>query len=280
MSHSATIFQVDPQTQLNIHQWQPVVSKDLPPIILIHGYGEHIGRYAHVAKYLSQLGFAVGGYVARGRGLSQGEQGFFGYDDVLVDDCVAVFNYVAKQTPKIPVVIAHSMGGLTAALAIAQGKIKPAALVLSSPLLRVRMSIWQKCLLNLGLKLFKDKPIHSPAVDAKDVSRDVQIVEAYRSDPLNHAMVSPRMARWMRHGGESVLLNAEQFTMPTLLIYAGDDRVVDAAGSDDLSQLLPVDCATVRRYDDAYHEIFNEPEVERQIVLRHMGDWLLTTLTR
>ena len=91
---------------------------------------------------------------------------------------------------------------------------------------------------------------------------------------------SPRMARWMRHGGESVLLNAEQFTMPTLLIYAGDDRVVDAAGSDDLSQLLPVDCATVRRYDDAYHEIFNEPEVERQIVLRHMGDWLLTTLTR
>ena len=277
MNIQISTVQIDSQTQISLRRWLPDEPSILPPILLVHGYGEHIARYDHVGEFLTRRGFDVWGYDARGHGVSQGTKGVVATDGVLVNDCVAMFSHVAKSTGRTPIVVAHSMGGLTAGLAVTQLGLKPAALVLSSPLLRVRMSGFQKFLLNVGLVLFKDKAIHSSAVNAIDVSRDAAVVQSYRTEPLNHAMVSPRLGRWMSEGGARVLAGVAAFDMPILLIYAGDDRVVDASGSDDLAKLLPA-TATARRYDKAYHEIFNEPLPERDVVLAHMSDWLLQSV--
>ena len=262
------------QTQLSLNRHKADVPNGLPPIMLVHGYGEHIGRYAHVVDFLNQRGFEVWGYDARGHGVSQGARGFIAADDTLPNDCVAVFNHIAQATQRTPIIIAHSMGGLTAALAVTLKNLKPSALVLSSPALRLFMNLPQKIMLQVGLALMPNKPIKSPAVAVDYISHDAHVRRAYSADPLNHCMISPRLVRFMRDGGDVVRANAAQFTMPTLLIYGGADRVIDPSGSDDLAAVLPAS-ATVKRYVDGYHEIFNEAEPLRGQVLRHMGDWLM-----
>lgn len=262
------------QTQLSLNRHKADVPNGLPPIMLVHGYGEHIGRYAHVVDFLNQRGFEVWGYDARGHGVSQGARGFIAADDTLPNDCVAVFNHIASVTQRTPIIIAHSMGGLTAALAVTLKNLKPSALVLSSPALRLFMNLPQKIMLQVGLALMPNKPIKSPAVAVDYISHDAHVRRAYSADPLNHCMISPRLVRFMRDGGDVVRANAAKFTMPTLLIYGGADRVIDPSGSDDLAAVLPAS-ATVKRYVDGYHEIFNEAEPLRGQVLRHMGDWLM-----
>ena len=265
-------FKLSDGLELSVRHWHDGAGI---PVLLVHGYGEHIGRYAHVAAHLVAGGFDVWGYDARGHGLSQGARGFMAADDTLVTDLMEMFDEMMRRTGQRPIVVAHSMGGLVAALAVATHGLKPAALVLSSPALRVRMNLFQKILINMGLLLFKNKPIESKAVDPAHVSHDAKIVADYRSDALNHAWISPRMARMMRDGGDVVRQHAHCFDMPTLLIYAGDDRVIDASGSDDFGVLLNRHAAaTVRRYDSAYHEIFNESLALREEILNHMSTWM------
>lgn len=272
MQTEQSSFKLSDGLELSVRHWHDGAGI---PVLLVHGYGEHIGRYEHVAAQLVKDGFDVWGYDARGHGLSQGARGYMAADDTLVTDLMEMFDELMRPTGQRPIVVAHSMGGLVAALAVATHGFKPLALVLSSPALRVRMNLFQKALISMGLLLFKNKPIASKAVNPAVVSRDAQIVENYRNDALNHAWISPRMAGMMRDGGDVVRRHANHFDMPTLLIYAGDDRVIDASGSDDFAVALARNnAATVRRYDAAYHEIFNEPLAEREEILNHMSTWM------
>ncbi|MGL4767915.1 MAG: lysophospholipase [Formosimonas sp.] len=267
MSRTTTWLSCSDSVQL--HLTHDATSSSLPPIVLLHGYSEHAGRYAHVVAWLTQHGFSVWTYDARGHGLSQGARGFIPSDGALVDDCVTVFEYVAQMTHRTPIILAHSMGGLTAALAVTTRGIKPHALVLSSPALRVRMTRSQKCLLHLGLRLFPNRPIRSPAVMTEYLTHDVQMVRDYCADPLVHRMISPRLARFMRDGGDAVRAHVKQLSMPTLLLYAGNDQVIDSSGTDDLAAIAPAN-VTVKRYAQAYHEIFNEAEPLRSEVLHDL----------
>ena len=84
----------------------------LPPLLLVHGYGEHMGRYTECVAVLQQIGFDVWGYDARGHGLSDGDRGVMHRDDAFVDDFIELFEWVKQLTGQTPVVIGHSMGGL------------------------------------------------------------------------------------------------------------------------------------------------------------------------
>lgn len=273
MAYHTENFVLKDTTRLSLTCWRAVVGSSLPPVLLVHGYGEHIGRYQHVIDLLNQHGFEVWGYDARGHGHSGGLVGYIPTIDALPNDCAQVFEYVAAQTGRTPIVVGHSMGGLTAALAVALQKIRPAALVLSSPALRLFMNPMQKALLAVGLCLFKTKPIKSPAVEASFVARAPLVVAQYKNDPLVHQMISPLFVQYMKNGGDLVRERAAHFEMPVLLIYAGSDKIIDPTGSDDLAARLPVHATSIR-YGAAYHEIFNEPEAERQVVLTQMMAWL------
>jgi len=114
------------------------------PILLVHGFSEHSGRYENFMQFLAEQGFAVWIYDARGHGQSEGKRGTIPDDDALVADLREVYTFIRAQCAQDSIVIGHSMGGLTVALATVRGWIKPAAVVLLSPALRLDLSGWER----------------------------------------------------------------------------------------------------------------------------------------
>ncbi len=104
------------------------------------------------------------------------------------------------------------------------------------------------------------------------LSHDPEVERVYRADPLVHDRISARLAAFIAAGGPRVLEEAPHWRVPTLLMYAGDDRLVDPAGSDAFARAAPPQVVTSRRFDGLYHEIFNEPDA--QPVYDQLQRWL------
>ena len=250
-------------------------------IVLVHGLGEHVGRYAHVAAFLNARGWRVVGYDHRGHGRSDGARGRLADVDDLLVDLARVLDTVRAEHPGGPLVLlGHSLGGLVAARFVA-GALAPAAswsrpvdaLVLSSPVLATEMSPLQKAMLAVLGPL---TPNHAVANGLKPewISRDPAVVAAYKADPLVHDRIAPRLARFVVDGGPFVQHVAPRWTVPTLLLYAGADRCVPPAGSAAFAAAAPKELVTARVYPALFHEIMNEPEQAE--VLSVLGEWLDT----
>ena len=154
--------------------------------LLVHGLGEHIGRYRHVIHSLLTVGIEVRGYDQRGFGRSPGARGVIAHDDVLLDDARVVFDAWRRDRGEQPFLIGHSMGGAVAARAVTGGWIAPRGLVLSSPAIAGRLSGLQKFALRVGRRLSPDRPVPS-GLKAAHVSRDAGVVDDYRKDPVSRA---------------------------------------------------------------------------------------------
>lgn len=265
---------------LKLHWREWPVDQPRGTVLVVHGHGEHIGRYAHVADDLNRQGWAVAGYDQRGHGRSPGRRGRLAHSDDLLHDLAAAIDQARARWPQGPfVVLGHSMGGATAArFALGQMGLEAAAwarhvdgYVLSSPALDVAPSLWQRMLLAVGRRLAPDLGAPSGLKSAW-VSRDPAEVAKYDADPLVHDTIAPRLADFLIESGRRVLECAPRWQVPTLLIYAGSDRCVDPAGSDRFAAAAPHQWVTARAFPTLYHEIFNEPE--RQEVLDEMHHWL------
>jgi alpha-beta hydrolase superfamily lysophospholipase len=236
-------------------------------VLLVHGLGEHIGRYEHVAAQLQRCGRRVVGYDQRGHGTSGGARGRLHRADDLLHDLALVVDAVRAQHPGPLVLLGHSMGGLVAARMVAgalQAEVpvwwRPVdALVLSSPALDLGMSSAQKALLAVLSPLAPNLAVNNGLKPAW-ISRDPAVVKAYSADPLVHDRVTPRLVRFIVDGGVFVRAHAAQWRVPTLLLYAGSDRCVAPAGSAAFEAAAPKNVATSRAFPALFHEIFNEPE--------------------
>jgi alpha-beta hydrolase superfamily lysophospholipase len=109
-------------------------------------------------------------------------------------------------------------------------------------------------------------------LDASKLSHDPLIIEAYKSDPLVHDRISARLARFIAEAGAATLEQASRWSVPTLLMYAGADRLVRPAGSRAFAATAPEGIVTVRCFEQFYHEIFNELDVTP--VLAELKKWL------
>lgn len=242
-------------------------------VLLVHGLGEHAGRYEELARRLNNLGFAVRGYDHYGHGESGGVRGGLPSDQRLVEDLADVLGSTRKRmdagTPLI--LLGHSMGGLVAAQLVAQGLVRVEGLVLSSPALDPGLNPFQKLLLAVLPSLAPDLRV-SNGLDAKWISHDPQVVQAYQQDRLIHDRISGRLARYIADTGPQVLAAAPRWQVPTLLMYAGSDRLVSARGSAAFARAAPARVVEVQAYPELYHEIFNE--LEREPVYARLQDWL------
>jgi len=250
-------------------------------IVVVHGLGEHIGRYEHVAAALVARGWRVVGFDQRGHGASDGARGRLARDDDLLADLALVLD-AAKAAHAGPLVLlGHSMGGTVAARFVAGALETPAppwrrevdALVLSSPALAAGTSAWQKTLLAVLGRLAPDVGVAN-GLKPEWISRDPAVVAAYRADPRVHDRIAPRLARFILDAGAAVRAAAPRWRVPTLLLYAGSDRCVDPAGSAAFAAAAPAGVVTARVFPALFHEIFNE--LERAEVLAALGDGLDT----
>ncbi|HET8745781.1 MAG TPA: alpha/beta hydrolase [Ramlibacter sp.] len=241
-------------------------------VLLVHGLGEHAGRYDGLARMLNRWGCVVRGYDQHGHGRSGGARGALPQESRLLDDLADLVESTRKRTSRLPLILlGHSLGGLVAAGLVARRMAPVDGLVLSSPALAPRLDPVQKLLLAIVPRVAPNLAV-SNGLDPRFLSHDPAVVQAYRNDPLVHDRISGRLARFIVQEAAAVRACAPRWSVPTLLLYAGDDRMVDPKGSASFAAAAPRDVVDACRFDGYYHEIFNEQRA--QPVFTRLRQWL------
>ena len=273
---SSAIHTPDGET-LSVREW---LLEGAPPravILIVHGLGEHGGRYAHVAAWLNARGFAVRAHDHHGHGRSSGVRGGAPESLRLVHDLALVVDDTRHALPGVPLVLlGHSLGGLVAASFVARDVRPVDALVLSSPGFDPGLSGFQKGLLAVLSRLAPTLRVGN-GLNACDISHAPAVVAAYRADPLNHDRIGSRIAGFLAGEGATVQAAAPQWRVPTLLLYAGADRIVRPEGSQRFAAAAaPTSMVTTVGFPTLFHEIFNEADTTP--VFAALKAWLDRTL--
>ena len=242
-------------------------------VVIVHGLGEHAGRYDHVAERLNSWGFAVRSYDQHGHGESDGKPGALPSDTFLLDNLAELLDTSRRRMdPRLPLVLmGHSLGGLVAARLVSLNLRKVDGLVLSSPALDAGMNAFQKLLVSVLPRLAPDLRVGN-GLNAQYLSHDAGVVQAYRDDPMVHDRISARLARFIADAGPAVLASAPQWRVPTLLLFAGADHLVNPEGSRAFAAAAPPGVVSAHCFEGLYHEIFNE--VDREAVFERLKGWL------
>jgi alpha-beta hydrolase superfamily lysophospholipase len=270
MTHTQTFITMRDGAHLALHRWMPA---GIPrgTVVIAHGLGEHAGRYAQLAGDLTADGWTVVAPDHRGHGLTPGRPGVLPAATGIRDDLLAIVAAERAASAAPVVLLGHSMGGAMAAWAIAHDPAAADGLVLSSPALRTDLSAVQRVLMATVGRAAPDLAVGN-GLDANFISHDPAVVSAYRNDPLVHDRVSPRLAQAIITAGEVSRAAASRWTTPTLLLFAGTDNLVNSSGSMEFAQAAPAALVTWQRFEQLYHEIFNE--VGREAPVRALLDWL------
>lgn len=266
--------------------WAEEMGQYAPPpravVLLVHGLGEHAMRYEHVAAQLMEWGFAVRAYDQRGHGESGGARGVLPSDATLLDDLAEVVDdtrlrclrllrespshHAALESEQIPLVLlGHSLGGLVTGRFVSLGIRPVEGLVMSSPALDAGLNPLQKLLLAFMPKVVPDLCVGN-GLDSRYLSHDPEVVRKYVADRQVHNRISPRLGKFIATAGPATIAAAAQWRTPTLLMYAGADRLVDPAGSRAFaesaanSRTVMPGTVTARCFENLYHEIFNETD--------------------
>jgi len=251
--------------RLHLLHW-PAAEPARGTVLIVHGLGEHSGRYAHVAAQLNLAGWHVLGYDHRGHGWSEGARGAVPDSEALLRDLAAVIDTCRSRLPTPLILLGHSIGGLVAARFVAAGldAQRPTwwrdtdGLVLSSPALDPGMNAVQKLLLASIGPIAPDLALGN-GLKPEWLSHEHSVVELYRNDSLVHDRITPRLVRFIVDGGRSVIDCAARWPLPTLLLYAGSDRCVAPRGSAAFAAAAPKAQVQARVFPAMFHEIFNEP---------------------
>lgn len=249
----------------------------LPPsaargsVVLMHGIGEHSGRYRRLAEWLNHCKLSVRCYDHRGHGRSGGARGDVPNGTPMVQDAQIVIDDFARRVMRPPYLFGHSMGGLLATHVALSRVCRLRGLVLSSPALALTLSGLQRALVN-GLLALAPRFGIPHRLPLKYLSHEAGVIAAYKADPLVHSKISARLLKAMLASMAYCQANASTLSVPLLMQVAGDDRLVDADGSRRFFAGVPGAGATMKIYDGYYHEIFNDTGADKP--LADLRAWL------
>lgn len=246
-------------------------------VALVHGLGEHSGRYAALASDLVKSRFTCVSLDLPGHGETTGPRGDIPSWDKLRDQIVPAMFTATRglpgQPPQLPnVLLGHSMG---AVIALDHALAHPrdlSALVLSAPALRAAMPPWWKLALANVARIATPAGGFPNGLDPDGLSRDPEVVRAYRADPLVHDRISPRSYFSFMEAAQRCRLNIRGLQVPTLMFQGMADRLVDPKGALEAAGAAPHDMMRFVTWSDAYHESMND--VGRENVIRDVAAWL------
>lgn len=231
-------------------------------VVILHGLGEHSGRYRQLAGFFNACDLSVRCYDHRGHGRSQGKRGDVIHGDPMVQDAEIIVDDFSSRFATPPFLFGHSMGALFAARLALSHRTPLRGLILSSPALALRLSAFQSRCLSLLHRLAPSLAVPN-GLAPQWLSHDVKVVAAYNADPLVQRGISARLLRSIVSSIDYCQAHAGALAVPTLMLVAGDDRLVDAAGSQRFFAQLPLGLAQMQVYDGMYHELFNEIDARR-----------------
>jgi alpha-beta hydrolase superfamily lysophospholipase len=266
VEHTEEFFlEVADGTTLFVRDWSAKSNK-APGILIMHGLGEHSGRYIHIARFFLGLGFRVRSFDQRGHGQSSGRRGVVPDDEAILRDTRLVINDFLKQLPDAPMIFAHSMGGLFATHFVLQGLAPVKAFILSSPAFSVKTSTFQKILFKFSRALIPYLGV-AHGTNGRYLSHDSEVVAAYQNDPLVHSRISASLFGSMLSSMSYVKAHIQELPIPLLLLVADADVVVNPRGAKALVQQIEnsehAKFLNAIFYPGFYHEIFNELEALR-----------------
>ncbi|MEZ4414160.1 MAG: alpha/beta hydrolase [Gemmatimonadota bacterium] len=245
-------------------------------VLIVHGWGEHAGRYEMVAGTLTGRGLAVFAYDQRGHGRSEGARGHVDRFDDLVADLGRARDEAADRIgePGITwVTLGHSLGGLVVLRALDTGLVGVAAAVISAPWLATAVPVSP-----LRRRLAEALDHVWPSVGLPTgtrpelLTRDPRMIREYREDPLNHSRMSPRLFFEVERTQAHVLQMPPLVRVPTLMLVPEADLLVDPATSIAYAEKRAGHGMELLRLPGLRHEPLNE--VEREDVLRQVGSWM------
>lgn len=248
-------------------------------IILVHGLGEHSGRYENLARHCTDLGFAVHAIDHYGHGKSDGHPGYVERFSVYLDGVRALHEYVRQLHGETPVfLLGHSMGGLISAAYLLEQQHAFRACVLSGPALKsdAEPPALVMVIVRLLAALLPTVPLLG--LDPAGVSRDPEVVRDYVADALvHHGKLTARLIAEMSKAMRNTLAQSGAIRLPLLIMHGDQDVLTSPAGSQALLDAVSSEDKTLKLYPGLYHEIFNEPE--KDDVLTDMTNWLEAHLT-
>lgn len=272
MKHYEFKFKTFDGLQLFGQSWQPE-DRSRAAVCLVHGMGEHSGRYVHVADSLIQAGYTLISFDLRGHGKSEGPRGHIPSYEALLNDVNFFLNEVDEKFPELPLFLyGHSLGGNLVLNYVIRCQSKLKGVIATGPWLRLafeppRFKIILAQIINYIWSSFSQKS----GLDTKAISRDPEVVYAYENDPLGHDNVSARMFIDIYQAGQWALEHASEFSLSLLLMHGGDDKLSSVEASREFADKITKNC-TLKIWDNLYHEIHNEPEKEE--VFKFLINWL------
>lgn len=243
-------------------------------LLIVHGLGEHSGRYTNVVEHFVPCGYAIYGFDLVGHGKSEGRREYIERFDEFTDALSRYTRLVRDWQPGKPIfLLGHSMGGLIQAYYLLDHQADFKGAVISAPSVKVGESISQTTIL-LAKALSAIAPKAGlQALDANSISSDPAVVQAYINDPLVfHGKTPARMGGELLKAIERVTAEVEGIRLPFIVVQGGKDRLSDPRGAQMLYDRAGSSDKTLKLFPDLQHEVFNEPE--RRSVLRDVETWL------
>ena len=258
-----------------VRGWEP----DTDPkalIALVHGLGEHTGRYLHVGKAMTDAGFAMAGFDLRGHGKTGGARGHSSSLDTYMQDIRQFFRLMTQRYPNIPhFLYGHSLGGLLSlSYAIQYGEALKGVIVTGAALRSSLQEQKTKIAIAKLIGSFLPAMTIQSGLDPTTISRDQKVVDAYVSDKLVHYSTSFGFGKAALSAIDLCFARAGEFAIPLLMMHGTDDRLTYPSGSEDFARLVGEagNDVTLKLWDGLYHELHNEPE--KTEVFTFMTEWL------
>jgi len=254
---------------LFLRSWVPPEPRRV--FVLVHGFGEHSGRYEHVGAWFAARHCAAHAFDLRGHGRSQGVRCHVRRFDELVDDLDAILERARAEHPHLPhFLLGHSMGGLVVATYARERRPDLAGVAISGAALSIAegVSAMRARALRLLRRVAPRYPLES-GLDPEGLSTDPDVVRAYREDPLVQTRMTASLAVEFFDASRHGAAGGSQVALPALVLHGGDDPICSPRASEAFARA--VRDARLRIYPGMRHEIFNEPEYES--VLQDILAW-------
>ena len=260
--------------------WVPESESPRAAVLLVHGYGEHSGRYDHLGRWLGARNLAVHAYDHRGHGRSGGRTCHVDAFDDYLDDVGRMLDHVRREHAGLPLfLVGHSMGGLIVSAFLRERHPDIEGAVTSGAALAVPdtfspFRVWAARLLR-GVAPRLSLP---SGLDAAGISRDPEVVRVYQEDPLVHSTMTSSLAVELLRALQRTAGGGAAVRVPMLLLHGESDPLCHVDGSREFHATLTTPGSDLCVYPGLYHEIFNEPEQEA--VFQDLLAWVEGRLAR
>jgi acylglycerol lipase len=241
-------------TTLNVRHWG-TTGDAWASVVIVHGIGEHSGRYDRTGRILAGAGLDTWAFDLRGHGCSGGHRVYVKrWDDHLADVEAVIRRVRALGRPVI--LLGHSMGSLISINYSASPRPQPDLLILSAPPLGVNAPAWQRAVAPI-LSLIAPKMVIANPIAGEQLSRDPEVGKAYFADDLVQPRSTARLGAELFAAVKRARVDAGKIHIPTLVIHGSADNLVPTAASEPFGSMPGVER---RVLENLRHETMNEPE--------------------